>query len=214
MPAFLGAALVFGITVHSATKLIAERLRSSAADTPSKAARTERVGLHLFALLQLSLLLHAPWRQIPSSSDRRAADAFIASLGRLDGDVYVMDHGYYPALVGKRTFAQGMAVLDVLRADRGPIGQALASELTSAVRGRRFGAIVVGTTVPSRADVDDPAWNDGIQLPWMPDGFVAGLQSAYTPAAHLFRDSRDFAPKVGWRRRPAVVYVPRARRDP
>jgi hypothetical protein len=216
MPAFFAGALLFAIAVHAAAALVEGRGQASKADDPARAARPSAfgIGLHLFTLLQLSLLLYLPWRQLPSSSDRRAGAAFIALLGRLPGDVYVMDHGWYAALAGKPTFAQGMALLDVLRGDRGPVGQQLASELASAVRARRFGAIVVGTTVPTRDAPGDASarrdalWNNGILLPWMPADFVEALRTEYQPAAHLYRDSRDFAPVVGWRRRPAVVYVP------
>ena len=192
MPAFLGAALGFAIVTHF--------------------FRSRKVWPHLFALLQLSLLLYLPWKQLPSPSDRLAGDTFSALLGRLDGEVYLMDHGYYPARAGKRTFAQGMAVVDVLRADQGPAGQALAAEMTAAVGARRFAAIIVGTTVPQPGALDDSAWNDGIQLPWMPAGFLSGIEVRYAPAMHLFHDSYDFAPIVGWRRRPAVVYLPRVQR--
>jgi len=212
MPAFLAAALMFGLVAHT-LKTLSDRRSLLSDGTPSgRAPQPRAMGLHLFILIQLALFLYGPWKQLPSRADRLAGDAFVSLLRSIEGEVYLVDHGYYPALAGKRTFAQGMALVDVLRGDPGLAGRQVAAELVSAVRERRFAAVIVGTEVPSGHAVDNPAWNECIHLPWMPADFLAGLALNYEPTRYLYRDSRDFVPVVGWRRRPAVVYQPRTDR--
>jgi len=193
MPALLVAALVFGLIVHRSFALANER-------TP-----LERGAAYALCVSQLALLLFVPWQQVPSSEDRRIGRDFIARLRVVSGDVYVVDHGFYPALAGKRALAHGMAVADVVRGDAGPASRALSAEITQAVATRRFAAVVVGTVVGATG-VD---WRRGIQLNHPPAGFVEALERHYVATTFLYGDTTAFTPRVGWPRRPCVIYTPK-----
>jgi len=206
MPAFLGGALGFGLATH-VLRAAWDSADCRAVHGPLPLAR--RIGFYALALLQFSVLAYAPWRHVPSASDKAGGDAFVKLLRGLHGDVYAIDHGYYASLAGKQTFAQGMALVDVIRGDRGPVGRELLNELASAVRAQRFGAVVVGTVVPEHIDPSNLGWKDGIHLASIPESIVEDLERWYSPALHLFGNTVAFTPVAGWRRRPAVVYLPK-----
>ncbi|MGO9838038.1 MAG: glycosyltransferase family 39 protein [Polyangiaceae bacterium] len=206
MPAFMVASLCFGLAIHVLGELAPGHGEEAVGDVPAK--RLQSIGYAL-GIVQLLALFYLPWRQIPSADDRREGQAFIDLLRRLPGEVYVIDHGYYSSLVGKRTFAQGMALGDVVRGDSGPARQELVAQVDDAVAKQRFGAIIVGTVVPASPGEARPQWERGIHLEWPPPGFVQALERYYVPEAYLYPQTRAFTPLVGWTRRPCVVYVPR-----
>lgn len=194
IPALLAVALLFGLALHA--------WQTAARSVPRSASL-------LLAALQFAALLFDPRQQLPSAEDRRIGEDFIARLRALPGDVYVVDHGHYAALAGKRTFAQGMAVGDVARGDLGPVGRALTAEIARAIQARRFSAVVVGTTVPLQLDARDPAWTRGIHSRFAPPGFADTLERNYAASTLLYGDTLAFTPRVGWRRRPCVIYAAR-----
>ena len=206
MPALLGGALGLGLATH-VFGAAWDSVDCRAAREPLPLAR--RVVFYALVLLQFSLLAYAPWNHVPSASDKAGGDAFVKLLRGLNGDAYVIDHGYYAALAGKQTFAQGMALADVIRGDRGPVSRELVNELALAIRTQRFGAVVVGTVVPDTIDPFNSLWKDGLQLASIPDTIAEDLQTWYSPAGRLFGDTVAFTPVVGWRRRPAVVLLPK-----
>jgi hypothetical protein len=90
-------------------------------------------------------------------------------------------------MAGKRSFAHGWAMTDVLWADQAGAGRALESEVREAIAGRRFPALVLDAT---------PHW------------FARDFASHYRRVDEL-PDPGAFLPVSGSRRRPEAIYFPR-----
>jgi 4-amino-4-deoxy-L-arabinose transferase-like glycosyltransferase len=135
---------------------------------------------------QMVLLAYNPARYIPSEADRTAAEQFMAYLHDAPGEVLMLDHGYFPTLVGKRAHAHEMAVRDVLLTD-----DRYAHELSLAIRQalaeHQFGVIIQDT----------------------PDWFPIPLGRYYQPIARLHSSPDVMWPRSGHRIRPELVYAPR-----
>ena len=143
-----------------------------------------RVGLYAACLAQFALLVYNPARLLPSARDAEAGRALVATLAAIEGEVYVLEHGYLAALAGKRTYANGLAMRDVHRGDAGPASQRLRTEVRRAIEERRFAAWVLD----SRASGD----------------FLAGH---YVEGGRVFDGKDVFWPVTGMRTRPERIYL-------
>ncbi len=94
------------------------------------------------ALLQFAALARSPWRYIPSPSAKREAAAELETIRQTPGRVYALDDAADLATIGKESFANGAAIFDVLRADRGPVAQALEQDVEQSFSRREYAAIV------------------------------------------------------------------------
>jgi 4-amino-4-deoxy-L-arabinose transferase-like glycosyltransferase len=167
LPAYAAIAVLFGIA--------AGRLPGAAPLAP------------IAAVLQLAILAYDPRALVPTSRDAAAGRAIVDRIRQLPDGVLVLDHGYLAEMAGKRSFAHGWAMTDVLWADQGGAGRALESEVRSAIAARRFPALVLDAT-----------------RHW----FAPDFASYYVRADEL-PDPGAFQPVSGSRRRPEAVYVPR-----
>ncbi|HUC04767.1 MAG TPA: glycosyltransferase family 39 protein [Acidimicrobiales bacterium] len=117
IPAFAATALV-GAFGYDALLRVAVGVRAGGDGHRWLAAVPAATGVALAVVVgvQIGALHYSPSRYIPTASDRRAGDRFIASVRRIPGPVIVADHPYYDTLAGKASWAQGEAVHDIMRA--------------------------------------------------------------------------------------------------
>jgi 4-amino-4-deoxy-L-arabinose transferase-like glycosyltransferase len=167
LPAYAAAAVLFG--------LAAGRLPAGAVLTP------------IAAVLQFAVLVYNPRTLVPTSRDATAGHAIVARIRELPDGVLVLDHGYLAEIAGKRSFAHGWAMTDLLWADQGGAGRALETEVRGAIAARRFPALVLDPT---------PHW------------FAGDFAEHYRRADEL-PDPGAFLPVSGSRRRPEAIYLPR-----
>ncbi|MBN2346312.1 MAG: glycosyltransferase family 39 protein [Candidatus Aminicenantes bacterium] len=151
------------------------------------AAPAFRTFLFAAALVQLALLAYNPLPLVPDAADRRAGDHLVRTLKALPGDVMVPGHGFLTHMAGKRRFAHEVALKNLTRIDRGPVGAALEREVEQAIAGRRFAALVL----------DTPNW------------FRPVLERGYEFRRAVFPDRAHFWPVSGTRRRPNLIYLPK-----
>jgi hypothetical protein len=140
---------------------------------------------------QMLGLAYAPARELPSQDDAAAGRSLVRVMERIEGPVYLTNHGYLPAMAGKRTHAQGMAVADVLRSEDVRLRGALLDEILTAIREQRFAAVIVSER--------------GLVEGWiMPE-----LERHYRHRGDVFVEPDVFWPVTGHTMRPAGVYLPR-----
>jgi hypothetical protein len=140
----------------------------------------------LACLIQFGLLVYDPIAQIPTQADAAAGQRFIATLSQVNGDVFVLSHGYYATLAGKPPTAQAVAIADVYQ-DEARGRAIIQREFGDAIRQHRFAAIVL--------DVDD--W-------WLSSDF----DQSYVKRGQVFDDPNVFFPVTGVQTRPESIYQP------
>jgi hypothetical protein len=102
------------------------------------------------------MLAYSPLRRLPLPEVREAGERLLATIGQIDGDVYVPGHGYMAGLVGKRQFADRVAVQELAGEFGGegrPEGERVIAELRDAITRRRFAAIIFHGPLPFRDEV-------------------------------------------------------------
>jgi 4-amino-4-deoxy-L-arabinose transferase-like glycosyltransferase len=178
LPVFAVAALLGG--------LAADRALTWADGRPGLARAAGPVLIYALCIWQMGRLAYNPLRSLPTAADRQAGAALVARVAQVPGDVFLPEHGLVAALAGKPGFAHVTAIDDVL-ATGGPPAAALLEALRSALRERRFGAVLV----------DDPDF--ARRYPELPQNY----RVAETLPSGGFFNVR------GPRARPVVVYVPK-----
>src|SRR6185312_9148624 len=137
MPGFAFLAILFGLGLQAGRDL------GRGVEAPRR--RSVELLCLLVAGLQLVLLGYDPRRFVPTAKDRDAGYAFIESLRKIDGDVYVPAHPYLAALAGKPQHAHEMAIVDILGIDGKVPGAELRKQLEETVKAKKFAAIIVDT---------------------------------------------------------------------
>jgi 4-amino-4-deoxy-L-arabinose transferase-like glycosyltransferase len=178
LPAYAMLCLLFGLGLRNLGDL----------STPASPPRRTLVQILAYALGigQFAMLVYNPWKQIPTEEDRKAGERLIRAMSAVEGEVWLPWHGYLPTLAGKKACAHSMAVIDVVRGDKGETGVGLENEMKQAIRAKRFAAVIL-----------DVAWND--------DEF----QAAYRLDRHIFTDPTVLWPVTGLGVRPQFFYVPK-----
>lgn len=141
---------------------------------------------YLVVLLQFGLLYYNPRQQVPTESDRQAGQQLIKKMAQIPGEIYLPGHGYLPSLAGKKTWAQGMAIVDILKGKDGPIKQGMLNEMGQALANHKFGAIFVGRDRMAIGAVD--------------------LDRYYAWHENTFANEKDFWPVTGFGTRPEGIY--------
>ena len=137
-------------------------------------------------LVQLALLWFPVWKQVPTAADRAAGAALVARLAAIPGPILIPCHPHLARLAGKATYAQQMALVDVMRGQPRAVADALGTEVRRRLRTGEFAAVVV--------DVDQ-------------DWFQVELDSSYVRAQTLFAGQPTvFWTKTGWLVRPRDLY--------
>lgn len=161
IPAYLACAILLGLSLRP--ELPAPLLR------------------HALAAGQLVILLYDPRAFIPTAQHRVEGEAFRESLRTMNAPVWVLDHSFWPTQAGRREFAHGWAITDVVWADRSAIGKKLEAEIRDAIAHRNVATIVLD---------DERSW------------FFADIAAQYHRAGEL----RGPRPLSGAPRQPRFVY--------
>lgn len=181
MPAYAGLSVVAGIGFG---RLL---------DTESSVARLRRsiFGATL-VLLQFLFLAYSPAVWVPTASDLAEGNRFMASVASYAGDVLVTHHGAVTRRAGKASFAQGMAVIDVMRTshDRRGARELLRKSFERAFARHRFSAVFTD---------DDAVMNELLER----------YYERRTPS--FVQNENAFLPKCGAPFRPRLLYEPRPR---
>ncbi len=137
-------------------------------------------------LAQLALLWFPAWRQVPTAADRAAGAALVARLAAIPGPLLIPCHPELARLAGKATYAQQMALVDVMRGQPRRVADALAADIQRRLRARELAAVVL--------DVDQ-------------DWLQPELDASYVRTERLFVGQPDvFWPRTGWLARPRDLY--------
>jgi 4-amino-4-deoxy-L-arabinose transferase-like glycosyltransferase len=167
MPAHAGVAILFGLAVSI--------LGRNALLAP------------VAAILQFAMLAYDPRPLVPRAADIETGHAIVRRIAAIPGEVLVVDHGYLAAAAGKRSYAHGWAMTDVLWADPNYAGPDLDREVREAIASGRFSALVLDK---------DRHW------------FAADFERYYVHAEDL-GGVGTFEPVSGSKRRPAAIYLRR-----
>src|SRR5262249_33979756 len=108
LPAYLIAAIVLAIATADVAATGLDRWHGAA-------RRRVTIAVYLLCLLQLLRVGYRPGAFVPDARDVAAGRQFVQRIAEMPGDVYVVDHGYLPALAGKQMHAHGAVLADVLR---------------------------------------------------------------------------------------------------
>lgn len=168
MPAHAGVAILFGLAVATLGR---DRLLAPVA-----------------AVLQFGLLAYDPRPFVPRAADLDTGRAIVKRIAAIPGDILVVDHGYLAAAAGKRSYAHGWAMTDVLWADPNYAGPDLDREVREAIASGRFSALVLDK-----------------ERHW----FAADFDRYYVRSEDFGGDG-TFEPASGSKRRPAAIFVRRA----
>jgi len=175
IPAYAAIALGFGMGFDALQK-IAEQSASH------KSGDWYLLGIFavpLLALAQFMALIYEPQAQLPSAADRAAGDRLVRLLRSVDGEVYLPGHGFLPRLAGKKSFAQRVAVRDILRDDESPVTEEFRKSFETDL------AMVI---------LDEPHW------------FTNEVRQAYQPAGRVFAEKGLFYPVSGRPVRPELIF--------
>lgn len=158
----------------------------------------------LMVAAQFLMQVYDPRSVLPTPRDERAGQDMLTLVRSFTGDVFVSGGSYYPAMVGKPTYANWGAIVDSsglwdtnLDVQRGgqndPRRQSILDELEAAVASQRFDAIILDDT--SGTGPWDTYWNN-LLTPY------------YRLDRRIFAEPDVFWTVSGGQTRPQLVYVP------
>lgn len=185
IPAAAGIAICFGLGAHA--------LYKQTADDEKESPVAGRL-LPLFVLLlcgaQFATLGYDPRDQWPSEADLRAGDELVRLLRDTEGDVFLPFHGFLGPKAGKRMFAQGVAIGDVIAA-RGPEADTLQQDINRAYNEGEFSTLVI-----------DGEMDPGLAS-WL--GLDAEAAASLSCEEMNYAERYDFYPVTGMRTRPETI---------
>lgn len=185
IPAFAMIAITFGLGVDRLAKL------TFITRHPSRL-----VMIYALCLVQFALLIYTPADHMPTSADRAAGEHVVETIRNIDGDVWMVHHGYISYRAGKDAiFAHRMALEDVMRGTDTQIRDALAENIQQAIAEQRFSAIIF-----------DGSRDDFILV----DYYFANLQEFYVGVGEILPEEFDGAlwSRTGLPVRPYYIFVP------
>ncbi len=141
-------------------------------------------------IIQLAALGYNPVKQIPTQADWGAGQVFLQTLKKIDGEVFAPYAGFLPTLAGKRTYAQGAAILDVLRAADEGLREELLGQIKTAIARQQFAALIMNVEL---AREDDPL----------------EMEDYYIRYKIYYKNKKIFLPVAGFKSRPRYIYLPR-----
>ncbi len=181
IPAYAAMSILFGLGAGAALALV----QKMHAGMPRRGIA--ETGICLVCIAQFLLLRYNPLRQIPSREDLEAGRDLVSAMAQIRGDVLLAQHGYLPALAGKKCFAHQMAIFDIVKAKPSPTAARLVAEIRQAIRQRRFAAIILDGPYVLQEEVDN----------------------CYSPERPVFQSRTVFWTVAGMRTRPEVIFVPK-----
>lgn len=184
-PAYTVISISFGLGVQVLTSDIMVRSPKDSESISSNVRVLLQYFVVLICAIQLLALVYNPLDQLPTREDSNAGHAFVQMLSNIEGEVFVPFHGFLPALAGKRTYAQGMAIKDIWRGKDSEIKGKLRRQIVAAIRSEEFDAIIL--------DMD--FWN-----------LQQEIEKEYVLKGRVFDRGDVFWPVTGWRTRPEMLF--------
>jgi hypothetical protein len=138
----------------------------------------------LLCLIQFAALAYDPRAQVPTARDEAAGFEFLARLRAIDGDVWVLHHGYLGRLAGKRPHATVHHFWDL----HGPPREVYMREMADRLCRGEFAAVIIDSRGPFSREVSHgysgpaPLWTD--------------------PSVFFTLTGRPGRPEVIWTRKP------------
>ena len=77
--------------------------------------RSLSIFICIIIIFQFATLIYSPGKQIPSDEDKKAGWELVYLLKQQKGDVYVIGNTYFARLAGKKTFAHGLLIWDLMQ---------------------------------------------------------------------------------------------------
>jgi hypothetical protein len=170
--------------------------------------------MYLAGIWQFVLLAYLPDRQVPRKADRRAGDAMIDTLTKLDGDVLMLEHGFLHTLAGRDTFhAQAGALWAVVQGTDKKMTDDLLDGFRRAIRDRRYDVLVLdelpdgGTGCVREFAVTHGLDARQVKGPSFLELLRRDIEDHYERIGSLFQRSDVHWPVTGVPVRPNQVYV-------
>jgi 4-amino-4-deoxy-L-arabinose transferase-like glycosyltransferase len=175
LPAYAAIAILAALGLHDVAEIASRANR--------RAAAWALLLAEVLFIVQFAGLRYDPRAELPRRADLEAGRSVVAALSTVPGEVFAPHHGYLALLAGKRSFAHTLAMDNVFLDDTGPARRDLEQQMLDAIRGGRFGAVLV----------ESDGWR------------AAVIRSRYPSCTPLF-DRRDvFWPVTGGRLRPEFL---------
>ena len=182
IPAYAIISILFGLSIIMLPEYLRKRTKHK--------KHALKIFVYIACMIQFGLLFYNPGEQIPTQNDLDAGWKLIEKIGEIEGEVFFMRHGYLSAMVGKKTYAHELAIMDVVRGDpERNISYDLGQEVAQAVLDN-FSAVI--------SDEDY----------WM---LQRNLDQSYRKEESIFQDEAVFWPVTGMKTRPEWIFVPRMR---
>jgi 4-amino-4-deoxy-L-arabinose transferase-like glycosyltransferase len=177
LPAYVAMAILLGLAVFQFIK--------------TQPSVNRLLLIYASCVAQLLILFYNPAACLPTAVDRAAGQALLGKLAAVPGDVLLFSHGFLPALVGKNTTANYIAVTDVLSSGDSRATREMLNDFRDAIHTHRYSALIL--------DNDDPlSWSD------------AAITKYYQKSEVAIDNPVGFWPVSGWPTRPAWIFVPQA----
>lgn len=143
--------------------------------------------IHIMCLCQLVILFYNPFAQIPTTADVNNGYNLVELISKVDGDVFIPDHGHLSILAGKQPYAHHSAIWDILRGNQQtPEKELLSDDLNAAIRQQVFDMIIL-----------DTEWNY----------CCAEIDQYYTKTGDVAYTDNAFLTVTGWKKRPTFIYI-------
>ncbi|MGA1875198.1 MAG: glycosyltransferase family 39 protein [bacterium] len=182
LPAYAIISILFGLGVHTAFQFIRT--------APANKQSIMEIYVYLVCIVQFVCLAYNPYVQVPTRKDLDAGMKFVSYVSEIKGDVFIPSHPYLTALANKSSHAHVMAMIDVIRGDKGKTKAELAGELRDVLREKRFSSILLD----SRGD-------------WFQEDIDCYYRATQRPLFNI--EPELFRPVTGWNGRPTLIYIPR-----
>jgi hypothetical protein len=101
----------------------------------------------LLVLVQMAQLHYRPQSLVARPHWAEAGDAFVRTMGSIEGDVFIPELQFVQGRAGKKSFDFGMPAFDIMRSnlkDKRWVKEKLRQDLENAIRTQQFAGIVPG----------------------------------------------------------------------
>ena len=134
LPLYAGVCILFGLSIST--------ILSWGGKLQSPTAEALQAAIVVACGVQLIQLFHSPREFIPKQPQFAYAAKIEENLRSMHGEIFVFHNVVDSGSIGDRRLANWMAVWDVLRADQGPAGQALRTELIDSFTQREYAGVL------------------------------------------------------------------------
>jgi hypothetical protein len=135
MPLYAILAVLFGISISSIKEYMIEY-------NPTKANRTINIIL-VFCIIQFIMLAYNPINQIPTKDNIAASNELVDIIKTTDGNVFIPNHGYISSLANKDTYAQTVAISDIMRSNNETLKNTLLDSINNSMTNGEFKTIIL-----------------------------------------------------------------------